>query len=73
MRWCAVKFDLFIFVVVFLSISYHFNPVIPGLSCHRSTGVLLLSPSETYGRKWGDSNFQILTELPVTPQAAGTF
>ena len=29
------------------------------------------SPSETYGRKWGDSNFQILTELPVQPQAAG--
>ena len=29
------------------------------------------SPSETYGRKWGDSNFQILTELPVPPQAAG--
>ena len=34
------------------------------------------SLSETYGRKWGDSNFQILTELPVPPQAAevvGTF
>ena len=29
------------------------------------------SPSETYGRKWGNSNFQILTELPVPPQAAG--
>ena len=29
------------------------------------------SSSETYGRKWGDSNFQILTELPVLPQAAG--
>ena len=29
------------------------------------------SPSETYGRKWGDSNFQILTELPVPPQATG--
>ena len=29
------------------------------------------SPSQTYGRKWGDSNFQILTELPVPPQAAG--
>ena len=29
------------------------------------------SPSETYGRKWGDSNFQILTELPVPPQVAG--
>ena len=29
------------------------------------------SPSETYGRKWGDSNFQILAELPVPPQAAG--
>ena len=29
------------------------------------------SPSETYGRKWGDSNFQILTELSVPPQAAG--
>ena len=29
------------------------------------------SPSETYGRKWGDSNFQIFTELPVPPQAAG--
>ena len=29
------------------------------------------SPSETYGRKWGDSNFQILTELPAPPQAAG--
>ena len=29
------------------------------------------SPSETYGRKWGDSNFQILTELPVPPHAAG--
>ena len=27
------------------------------------------SPSETYGRKWGNSNFQILTELPVPPQA----
>ena len=23
------------------------------------------SPFKTYGRKWGDSNFQILTELPV--------
>ena len=22
-----------------------------------------------YGRKWGDSNFQMLTELPVPPQA----
>ena len=31
------------------------------------------SPSETYGRKWGASNFQILTELPVPPQAAGVF
>ena len=29
------------------------------------------SPSETYGRKWGDSNFQILAELTVPPQAAG--
>ena len=29
------------------------------------------SPSETYGGKWGDSNFQILTDLPVPPQAAG--
>ena len=25
----------------------------------------------TNGRKWGDSNFQILRELPVPPQAAG--
>ena len=29
------------------------------------------SPSVTYGRKWGDSNFQILTELPVPPQTTG--
>ena len=29
------------------------------------------SPSETYGRKWGDSHLQIFTELPVPPQAAG--
>ena len=29
------------------------------------------SPSETYGKKWSDSNFQILTELQVPPQAAG--
>ena len=29
------------------------------------------SPSETYGWKRGDSNFKILTELPVPPQAAG--
>ena len=29
------------------------------------------SPSETYGRKWGDSKFQILAELTVLPQAAG--
>ena len=26
------------------------------------------SPSETYGRKWDDSNFQILAELTVPPQ-----
>ena len=36
-----------------------------------SSGCCCCSPSETYGRKWGDSNFQILTELPVPPQAAG--
>ena len=29
------------------------------------------SPSETYGRKWGDYNLQIFTELTVPPQAAG--
>ena len=29
------------------------------------------SPSESCGRKWGDSNFHILTELPVPPLAAG--
>ena len=29
------------------------------------------SPSETYGRKWDDSNLQNFTELPVPPQAAG--
>ena len=41
-----------------------------------NAGCCCCSPSETYGRKWGDSNFQILTELPVPPQAAvvvGTF
>ena len=27
--------------------------------------VVVVSPSETYGMKWGDSNFQILTELPI--------
>ena len=37
----------------------------------KSRGCCSCSPSETYGRKWGDSNFQILTELPVPPQAAG--
>ena len=28
-------------------------------------------PSETYGRKVGDSNFRFFTVLPVPPQAAG--
>ena len=36
-----------------------------------TSGCYCCSHSETYERKWGDSNFQILTELPVPPQAAG--
>ena len=36
-----------------------------------STCCCCCSPSETYGRKAGDSNFQLLVELPVPPQAAG--
>ena len=42
----------------------HHCPINTGSCC-------CCSPSETYGRKWGDSNFQILTELPVPLQAAG--
>ena len=56
--WCGV--------VVFLGAMYMLAMVM-FLKCF----VCCCSPSETYGRKWGDSNFQILTELPVPPQAAG--
>ena len=33
--------------------------------------LLLFAFRDLYGRKWGDSNFQILTKLPVPPHAAG--
>ena len=33
--------------------------------------IVCCSSSETYGGKWGDSNFQFFVELLVPPQAGG--